>query len=76
MFHSRENSSLEHNQHEAVCVDEDSLPIARIPPVGIEMAICKASDFCKGTKNIFEDDQEDKEKGDHERKQKHADRLT
>jgi len=32
--------------------------------------------FCKGAKHVFEDDEEYKEKGDHEGEEKHGDRLS
>jgi hypothetical protein len=29
-----------------------------LPPVGVEMAVSKASDLCKGSENVFEDNEE------------------
>lgn len=51
----------------------DDLPVARVPPVRVEMAVCETGDFCKSAEDVLEDDQEDEQEGDHERKQKHAD---
>lgn len=51
-------------------------PIARIPPVGIEMTIRETSDLCKCTKNVLEDDQEYEKEGNHERKEQPGDGLS
>lgn len=39
------------------------------------MTVRETGDFRKSTQEVLEDDQEDKEEGDHERKQEHADGL-
>jgi len=48
-------------------------PVGRVPPVRVEMSICEAGDLGEGAKKVFEDDQEDEQKHDHEGKEEHAD---
>ena len=50
-------------------------PVARIPPVAVEMPIGEAGDFCKGAQDIFKDDQENKQERNHEREQKQGNTL-
>lgn len=49
------------------------LPVARIPPVCIEMAISEPCQLCERAKYIFEDYEENKQEDDHEGKEEHAD---
>ena len=42
------------------------LPVARVPPVGVEVAIGEAGDFCECTEDIFENDEEGEVKCYHE----------
>lgn len=53
-----------------------NLPVARVPPVRIEVSVRKPSQFCKRAQNVFEDNQEHQQEGDHEGEQKHANSLS
>lgn len=50
-------------------------PVSRVPPVRVEVAIGEASDFGKGAEDVFKDDEEDEEEGEHEWEKKPRDGL-
>ena len=56
-------------------ISNKNLPIARIPPVRVEVSIGKASNLCKRSQDILEDDEKTNEESHHEREQKLADCL-
>lgn len=41
-------------------------PVAGIPPVRVEMSICKAGDLGKRAQDVLPDDEEHEQEGDHE----------
>ena len=45
-------------------------PVRAVPPVAVEVSICKAGDFCKGAEQVLPDYKEDQQKGDHEGEEK------
>ena len=53
-------------------VRNEDLPVTRVPPVRVEMPIGEASNLCKCSKNILEDDEETDKECHHEREQKLA----
>lgn len=50
-------------------------PVARVPPIRVEVAIGKAGDLRKGPEGIFEEDQEDEQECDHEGEEEHTGAL-
>ena len=44
------------NQYEKGLICDEDLPIARIPPVRVEVSIGEASDLCKRSQYILEND--------------------
>ena len=47
-------------------------PVARVPPIVVEVAIGEPGHLREGTEEVFEDDEEDQEEDDHEGKQEGA----
>lgn len=48
-------------------------PVARVPPVAVEVAVGEAGDLGEGAKHVLEDDEEDEEEGDHEGEEEQGD---
>lgn len=55
-----------YDQHKNDPDIQDSLPIARVPPVRIEVPIREASNLRKRSQNILKDDEETDEESHHE----------
>lgn len=50
---------LQEPVHRYVPLARELEPVSRIPPVRVEVAVGEAGDFCKGTEDVFEDDEKD-----------------